>query len=411
MAKRKKRRSSKRSLNVRERKGKRHTGPASLVVVDQKPFLKKALTQCRRLRTELHKKQERLRVFEEEEMSAYQRWFNSEFGGLLTEIREMRNRFASLELIYEELDYCMLVHPGKLREVHAELKKRLEEGTLHAYEAPWSNSGQWDDDEFDDDEDDDEFDDDEEAWEAFEEAEREFRKMFERGFRDGPDATEDEREPGGGDRRRSGARSRTREDAGVKSLYRTLAKRLHPDHSDLESHIRERRWNELQLAYEERDLEKLRRIEAVCDMDSGGLSISMDLARLRDLAAYHRSHVEPVRRALREAKRHPAFDFETADREKMRGEAGNELAATRAQLREGIDMLMREIDEFAKLDPPAKDGPVVRWTGTFGKPVGEKRSDKDIWDSHDAWREEELRRSAAESSGKTEARKTRSRKR
>ncbi len=201
-------------------------------------------------------------------------------------------------------------------------------------------------------------------------------------------------------------------DAGVKALYRTLAKRLHPDHSDIEPTVRERRWHELQLAYEQRDLEGLQRIEAVCDMDSGGLSLHLGLARLRDLADYHRSHVEPIRRALRNAKRHPAFGFEKADRKKLRKEAGIELDSTHAMLRREIAVLMREIDGYAIPDP-LPEAEYVRYSSGASRyrKAEEKRSDKDIWDSYDAWREEELRRTAAESSSKNGARTSRGRKR
>ena len=95
----------------------------------------------------------------------------------------------------------------------------------------------------------------------------------------------------------------------LKTCYRTLAKRLHPDHSDWEESIREKRWHEIQDAYQNGDYEGLLRVEAICDMDETGLSVDLGLARLRDLAAYHQSHLLPLRNALSAAKQDIAFGF------------------------------------------------------------------------------------------------------
>jgi len=380
MAQRKKRKSRKGKPNIRTRRGKRAVGVTALLVVDQEPHLKKALSRCRRLRTELHKKQERLRLFEEDEMSAYQQWFHSEFGGLLTEIRERQERLSSLQFVYDEVDFCLALYPEKAREVHAELMRRLEEGTLHAFVPPGDegkeNSDEdddLDDEEWDDLDDEDLDEDDDEDWD---------------------DLDDDE---GPGFPGQMPTRPRQPDDPRVKALYRVLAKRLHPDHSDLESPLRERRWNELQAAYRERDIESLQRIEAVCDMDTTGLSIEIGLARLRDLTVYHQSHVEPVRGALRQAKRHPAFDFKKADRKKMRAEAADELESKSALLHQRIQLMRVMIDAMVREKPKpfAVAGGSV--PSAFYNPANAKRSDKDIWENHEAWREKERQRSAAES--------------
>ena len=403
MAKRRKKKLSKPKIGASSRRGKPNTAPAPLLVVDQKPFVKKALTQCRRLRTELHKKQERLRVFEEEEMEAYQRWFHSEFGALLTEIREMTEKANAYDFILKQLECCELFRPDKLEEVHSELMRRLEEGTLYSFVPPEPEEDEEDDEDEDDeeeDEDDDEDWEDDDEWDEFDDMAEAFRQAFEDMFGGGRTADGKENEADHRRHGKKGNRSGSPEEASIKSLYRTLAKRLHPDHSDLESPMRERRWNELQSAYEERDLEGLQRIEAVCDMEIGGLSIRLGLARLRDLAAYHRSHVEPVRRALRKAKKHPAFDFEKANREVIRRDARIELSDTHGEIREKIEWLREEIDEMVEPEDEDEDDNDEEWEE-------EEITDKDVWDNYNAWREEELRRSSANPSGASGDRKGR----
>jgi len=401
MAKRRKRKLSKPKIGASPRRGKPNAAPASLLVVDQKPFVKKALTECRRLRTELHKKQERLRIFEEEEMAAYQRWFHSEFGALLTDIREMTEKASAYEFILKQLECCVLFRPDKLEEVHSELMRRLEEGTVYSFVPPEPEDEDDDEDDEDDDdeedhEDDEEWDDDGE-WDEFDDMAEAFRQAFEDMFGGGRTADREESEADPWGHGKKGDRPRSPEEASIKSLYRTLAKRLHPDHSDLESPMRERRWNELQSAYEERDLEGLQRIEAVCDMEDGGLSIRLGLARLRDLAAYHRSHVEPIRRALRQAKKHPAFDFEKANREVIRRDARFDLSETHSEILEKIEWLREEIEDMVESEVEEEDD-YEEWEK-------EEITDKDVWDNYNAWREEELRRSSANSSGGAGGRK------
>ena len=364
--------------------------PAPLLVIDQKPILKKALAQCRRLRTELNKKQARLREFEEEEMAAYQRWYSAEFGPRLTELRELRESLQDHEFVADQMGWCEMCRPDKLAEVFEELMQRLEAGTLHAFEPPppdhpEEEEEEEEDDIFDDDDDDDIFEDMEEAFKAA------FDSFF--GFSDDDETSDDDEHErrGHGVNHHGHKKQQSPEAAAIKTLYRTLAKRLHPDHSDLEELLRERRWHELQKAYDEQDLAALQRIEAVCDMeDAGGLSIKLGLARLRDLAAYQRSHVQPIRDALRQAKRHPAFNFAKTGtgilREEIEFDLNDQLRQCldrRDWLRGMFQEVREDLAEDAAAEEPDDDEPSQADDGG-----------DDFWDNYTAWRDEELRREA-----------------
>lgn len=377
MAQRRRRASSTRSGQRTHARKKPPRKPAPLLVIDQRPILKKALTKCRRLRTELHKKQERLRQFEETDQRAYQRWISATFGTRLTELRELRDEVADWEFIREQMAFCEFWMSEKLRDVHDELMRRLKDGTLHAFEPPRPDEEAMDDDIEEEDED-----------EAFDDIDEFFEKAFE-GFFGGAEDDEDYNGEASS-YAASGSAGRKAVDpeaAARKALYRTLAKRLHPDHSELEEGLRERRWNELQAAYDAADLAGLQRIEAVCDMEVGGLSLRLGLARLRDLAAYHQSHLKPVREALREAKRHPAFGFTDSKTKHMKREVEGELFDLKSQLRSHLEYLRMDVqnarDEAAPFidDAQAEDEP---------------DDEHDFWADYTAWRDEELRREAGE---------------
>jgi hypothetical protein len=136
-------------------------------------------------------------------------------------------------------------------------------------------------------------------------------------------------------------------DARLKTCYRQLAKRLHPDHSALEETIREKRWHEIQEAYHNNDLEGLLRVEAICDMDEEGLSIKLGLARLRDLAAYHKSHLIPIRNSLRAAKQDIAFGFSKKGlTPKVERQIAGDLKYESIGLKAAVSDLAREAKEI-----------------------------------------------------------------
>jgi hypothetical protein len=270
-----------------------------LLVVDQAPFLKKAMATCKRLRKELHKKQALLNDFEENDRNAFQQWLTSTHGQTLTQIRELREEANAFQFILHHLSQCAYHDYESVPELFEELFKRKKQGTLYDYVPPiqpdpygfdaGEEDEEWDEDDDWDDEDDDDA----------------MREFFDRMFGGGASG-------GAKSERSSGMRrQKVTQDARLKTCYRNLAKRLHPDHSELEESIRERRWHEIQEAYQNCDLEGLLRVEAICDMDEAGLSIKLGLARLRDLAAYHKSHLLPIRDALRAAKKDIAFGFST----------------------------------------------------------------------------------------------------
>ncbi|MGJ8637998.1 MAG: hypothetical protein ACSHYA_01275 [Opitutaceae bacterium] len=313
----------------------------ALLVVDQAPFLKKALSACKRLRNELHKKQALLSDFEEQDRTAYWQWFNSTYGKRLTQIRELQEEVNAYQFIVHHLSNCSYFDYKAVPELYEKLFELKQAGDLFSYEPPkqpdpygyfndddeeedddeWDDADDWDDDDWD--EDDEESDDDD------------MRSFFERMFGGGGSggASDEVRD-------QEHRKQKAEEDIRFKTCYRNLAKRLHPDRSKLEESIRERRWHEIQEAYQQNDYEALLRVEAICDMDDTGLSVKLGLARLRDLAAYHKSHLVPIRQALREAKQDVAFGFfRNGASAKLKREVASDLKYDRMNLKESIEQM------------------------------------------------------------------------
>lgn len=267
----------------------------ALLVVDQGPFLKKALSLCKRLRKELDKKQALLTAFEEEDRAAYERWLYSNFGAKLTEVRDLQEELSAYRFILHHLSQCMYRAIEEVPKLYQELLQLKKKGALYTYVPPEAEAAS------EEEADDEPFGRDEDAW--GEDSDDDMRAHFDDMFGDAYSRGAEEDIASGEATRKSADEIR------LKACYRKLAKRLHPDHSELEGPIREKRWHEIQAAYQNQDLEGLLRVEAVCDMDEEGLSVKLGLARLRDLAAYHKSHLIPIRNALRMAKKDVAFGF------------------------------------------------------------------------------------------------------
>ena len=340
----------------------------ALLLVDQEPFLKKALSRCRRLRNELNKKQALLRDYEDCDATAFQQWLNCTFGAKLSKIRELGETLSQHEFILFNLSNCFMFCPDKLPEVHKELFKRKDDGSLYQFVSPMLKNF-FGDEETEDRDDTDEWEDDEgweddESWEEEEEDwdEETEEDIFNELFGEEPSHCFQSMD--------------SSEQLRLKKCYRSLAKKLHPDHSNFDESLREKRWHEAQEAYQNNDLEALLRLEAFCDLDETDLSVSLGLARLNDLANYHQSHLKPIRRALKEAKQDIAFGFaESGPTGEIEMKIDYELKGERADLQfqikgiqQSIDNLMMEWEERQKVFEVSFAKPV-----TIKKPKPKKK--------------------------------------
>ena len=338
----------------------------ALMVVDQAPFLKKALSTCKRLRKELHKKQALLSDFEEQDRNAYQQWMNRTHGKKLTKIRELRDEANEYQFILHHLSQCAHYNYQAVPELFEELFELKKKGKLYSYVPPkqpdpFGFGGDPDEDDDEDWDKDDVFEDDED--EDWDDDDDDMRAFFDRMFGGGAS-----RDSGAGMLQSQSAQKAANDNARLKTCYRTLAKRLHPDHSELEESIREKRWHEIQEAYQNSDLEALLRVEAICDMDDTGLCAELGLARLRDLAAYHKSHLIPIRRALRDAKQDIAFGFfKNGPSARVKRDVAEDLKYERMDVKESLAYMKQsaasirdEVVELLRSDQAANSRAIKR---------------------------------------------------
>ncbi|TVR51891.1 MAG: hypothetical protein EA425_05940 [Puniceicoccaceae bacterium] len=297
----------------RHRKPARSRGPSTLLVLDQTPFLKKATARCRRIQRSLDKSRRDLEQFETVAKPAFQQWMARAFGPTLSALRELQSTLDEKIALLEVLRFAVWSKGVPEYDVWEYVQRHRNDPS---YRHPVYDA---DEDEFDDvvDFDEDDFSDftgDEE--DGDEPCAEEMAKLFGEAARevfgeDFSDEMQEEMEEGFasffGLARRQAISKPDGGAAELKVLYRTLARRLHPDLNPTADDRAPDRWHEVTEAYGKGDVDALRALEAVCEADAAGLGPALGLARLNAWADYHQGLLQPLKSRLREARRHPAW--------------------------------------------------------------------------------------------------------
>ena len=267
------------------------------LTVDQTPHLKKALTRCRRVATQLKNRRTEIEQFETRDEPAYSKWLKQHFD------REQREAIAILNQMHGAMVWVQAIDRAQQEkgvpdeEVYEYVRRHLEDPS---YRHPvYDNT---------DDADEDAAEPPEDEVEAF------FKELMEGLGIEPGDADE---EPGDSMVSKASAKDRQRE-IEIKQLYRKLARRLHPDSRNYTGSEASQHWEALQAAYERGDLEKMQTIEVLCDADESGLSIDLGLSRLTDWANHFQAELSAIQADLKAAKKHPSWKFSSKTAEELK---------------------------------------------------------------------------------------------
>lgn len=340
---------------------KAYTGCRELLVVDQKPFLKKALARCQRIRRELAGKQQLLTRFEDSDQSAYRSWLAVEFGALLTDLRGHSDAIGIAEEWLGQIEMAREWMGVQPEHVYEYVRRHREDPEY--WDPRYDPDPNVRQDFAEDEEDDDEGEDEECGYDDMDAFFDEILNGMKGAFWDDDGDAEPagaKRSAKGGDRR-DGARSGDPADE-AKQLYRRLARRLHPDVCQSANAVTARRWEQLQSAREAGDLDKLRALEAICDADESGLSIQLGLAHLNIWADYHHTLLRPLQARVREVKKDPAWGFSAlgeSERARLNKELSRQLKHDIKLLhsrREFIEGIIDDYRQLGKSDARSENG-------------------------------------------------------
>jgi hypothetical protein len=251
-------------------------GAMALVRVDGRRIRREIKADYERVVRDLAKAREEFGRFQQKDLPQFSRWVNSQFGALLTELRETSQKIqqCDMRLAQMEMEVIFLgVSPG--RAYQRVMNREREESTEE--EQSSNNSS-----------------------------------------RDSRDRHEDA--PFGNDfsgerqdfRQPRRAQSKPKKiGARLKELYRALVRRLHPDMNTEVGRKQLDWWHQAQEAYQKGDEEQLEVILTLCEIEEAGHTEKASLSVLQRITAQFKKTLRQIRRQLEQSRQEPAWRFST----------------------------------------------------------------------------------------------------
>jgi hypothetical protein len=319
------------------------TGSA-LICLNTGSIRNKALKDYQKAERELERHKALLKRFHEEDVPGFRSWVHQRFGNLLTRQRELvqaldenRNTIFEIQALasrYHLSDgaaYKKLLwrraHP-----VEAEEEDRLWEEAMERKRKknpdPSLDDNPDEDDAFDFEDD---FDDIPDGAKAG------FNEFFE--------------EMTGIRLPRHHSGNSEEEGKTAKELYRTIVRRLHPDHHGQMSEARKVLWHEAQAAYRRKDAGALYNILARCDGGESGLGAHSAVSLIQNLTRQLKQTLRSTKQEIKQVKHDPAWDFKTRIEDprfgnKIRRELEDQNADAEWNLR-SVENLLKQLEREA----------------------------------------------------------------
>lgn len=328
-----------------KRRSPKNSHSQALILIDGTAIRKKAKRAFEKVRRDLDKARFEVERFHSQDTPEFQKWFNSTFGSLITEIRETGQRLAERRQLIYEVEYESYYQGISCREAYLRVMERRKnppepcsENNKEFDESPYSDG-------FEPFESNTDFDEESEA--EWNEAHKNFNSLFEEMFGFSPTD---------GDQPRSNSLS-TPEPAmiRVKNLYRAIVRRLHPDVQSEMSSQKLEWWHQAQEAYGNQDGEQLEMILTLCEIQDSGATTHASVSVLTRITKQFRSTLRSIKRDISNFRQDPAWSFSqksSTDRlhKRIRADLDDELF----DLREFLAAIDSKIAQWVKAPAPRK---------------------------------------------------------
>lgn len=312
--------------------GAPRNGSMALIQSDGKAIRDKTKKEYDRTQAKLRRARDELERFNSTDRPDFDRWFHSNFGALLTRLRECQQQTAEAESLVSEIEavaffegcshaeaYRRVLHRREHPEPPPKSSKGNRHGTDSATQEPESTDAS-----------------------AFEEEEEEasFEDFLNELF--GEDLRGGRRRQGrdGPKRRKEQESQRSRPS---KELYRELVRRLHPDrHRDLSAQRLEW-WHQVQAAYEAGDTEQMEIILALCEIEDAGHTHTTSLSLLQRITRQLKKALRELLAQIRGLKLEPAWNFS------KRNDLGALKTRLTIQLESDLHCIQERLREFQRI--------------------------------------------------------------
>jgi hypothetical protein len=331
-----------------------------MVRIEQESLRESAAAECTRAKARLERARLRWHHFERKDKPAFVRWRAREFGALLSKAREIEMQIRDAQTLVHEVE--MEMRRG-FQDAHSAYQR-----VMFRRENP---SAVVDDEEADGPHD--------ERGVAGKlsdfEKESLFQDWVKRSLGTNPDKMDDDaytttfeafkshmfrgapEEPRVRNVRRSAAQApieieeaeeEEAKDARVKTLYRVLVRKLHPDLRDDASTEVSGLWHEVQEAYAAGDVAHLEILLALIDIESNGTSAQTSVSQMRATLAELERATRALEKSLLEAEGEDAWDFaQSGPNEDLRLRLERQLKSDLAQRSLRLDVFTKTIAAWA----------------------------------------------------------------
>lgn len=268
-----------------------------MIALDTEKIRTRAQAACERAAAAFAAADHDLRMFEREDVPAFHAWRATALGPLMSEFQRYSAEFEEQARLY---DIAMAesmatgLPPGEALQHWREKqeRKRLQE----ARRGPKREPDPLDDDDA-----------------SFEELLEDMFEPLDEEWDEPPDPRRGARGPGSGPETETAHRPSG--DRTLRDVYRKLCRLLHPDAAGELSAERREVWHQVQDAYATGDVDRLENILARLSETEGALAArrSRTVAELLGLQRHYQRAKQKLGNLLREARRHPAWQFHLLD--------------------------------------------------------------------------------------------------
>ncbi len=317
-----------------------------LILIDQTKIRKKYVSTCKKSIKDLEKAKTELNDYHTKDIPEYEKWYNQSFGSKLSAIREAELKAQELYQLISEIEYYkdekritfhqayLLVmdrkaNPEKYRleDEAREKEEREEEEEERVRSESYYEKRRDQEDKFNKNHKKPEIEMDE-ILEAFEDflddnpklkAQAKNRMMYSFLFAQFAEDFIKYRNEDSGykDQKKSEPEIEETEEEKIKSTYRKLARKLHPDFQKEITPFMRNLWLEVQSAYSNKDLEKLETLLSLTSIQSGDFSDDFSISDILNVQKEYKQQLKSIRSEIKKLKKNTIWGFSKLTNKKL----------------------------------------------------------------------------------------------
>lgn len=290
----------------------------SLVKVNEAPIRKKYISGFNKAKKEIDKYQKDLDEFEKEDQPAFSQWYDHIFGMKISELRELDQKASELERLLDEIEFVK--YQKRTSYYRAYLYVKNNEGNVKETQKEHYSGKDYDkvDEKYEKKRNrnytEEEKEDIEEIFQQLIDSNPALREWLRKNENAYKVFFEDFKKEFFGEDT-SGRKDSLEKDNKnsevelLKSRYRALVRKLHPDYRKKHDRRSEELWHEVQKAYSVGDLERLDTLNALCDIHTGDSDGSTSISQFMKIIAEYKARLKSMKMKIRQAQKTSAWKF------------------------------------------------------------------------------------------------------